>query len=524
MRKRWGVIAAIAAVVLVIAGASAAAWLVRSAEPRLRAELEAWLSERFNSDVTLASLDVDLFPTLRIAGTGLVLRIKDRPDLPPFITIHRWEGRGPFDGFRVRQLDELHLDGVDLQVPPRRSRDLKTLRLRGTKPPAAEPAPAPTTRGVRIDRLVIDAVRITVLPRYADKDAVLWDVQQFVAEPFALDAASPFTATVDTPLPNDRASVLGTVGPWPRRDFDLLPITAHYTFEGDLGAVPGMDGTIQASGDVLGTLERLATTGVASANALRLTSGDGGAMPMTSTYEAVFDGTSGDLFLTRLTTTIGESAFETSGTVLRIRGVRGRHITMRVKTPDAADVSDVLELIVDGERPPMRGRLVLDASLDLPPGPEDVLDRLTAAGSFRLQRARFTSPTVQGKVDELARRGQGRPTDTTIAAVPAEMQGEVDIGRRRMRLRAIRFAVPGASVEAAGTYGLDSERLDFRGIARLDARASRTQRGAKRFLLLPIDPFLRKEGAGTRLVLDIKGTKAEPKLDLDLGASLRGRR
>jgi hypothetical protein len=65
--------------------------------------------------------------------------------------------------------------------------------------------------------------------------------------------------------------------------------------------------------------------------------------------------------------------------------------------------------------------------------------------------------------------------------------------------------------------------LNFRGVARLDARASRTQRGARRLLLLPVDPLLRRDGAGTRLVLDIRGTKTEPKLDLDIGASLRGR-
>jgi hypothetical protein len=328
---------------------------------------------------------------------------------------------------------------------------------------------------------------------------------------------------VDTPLPGDRAQATGTVGPWPRRDFDLLPITAKYTFEGDAGSVPGVQGAIRASGDVLGTLERLATHGVASSPALRLTSADGGALPMTATYEAVFDGTSGDLFLTRLTTTLGQSAFETSGTVLRVRGVRGRHITLAVKTPDQAEVADPLRLLVDGARPPLGGRLVLDASLDLPPGPEDVLDRLTASGAFRLERARFTSASVQGKVDELSRRGQGRPDDTTIAAVPAQMRGQVDIRGRRMTLRAIRFAVPGASLEASGSYRLDTERLNFRGVARLDARASRTQRGARRLLLLPVDPLLRRDGAGTRLVLDIRGTKTEPKLDLDIGASLRGR-
>jgi hypothetical protein len=82
--------------------------------------------------------------------------------------------------------------------------------------------------------------------------------------------------------------------------------------------------------------------------------------------------------------------------------------------------------------------------------------------------------------------------------------------------------VPGVAIDAAGRYGLASQQLDFRGVARLDATVSQTQTGAKRVLLKAIDPMLRKDGAGTRLVVDVAGTREAPRVDLDLGASLRG--
>ena len=66
--------------------------------------------------------------------------------------------------------------------------------------------------------------------------------------------------------------------------------------------------------------------------------------------EAVLDGTNGDLFLTKVVTTLAESVFETSGKVLRVPGKRGRHITLTVKTPARADIGDVMRLLVDGER------------------------------------------------------------------------------------------------------------------------------------------------------------------------------
>ncbi|MGD9906422.1 MAG: hypothetical protein AB7U83_23380 [Vicinamibacterales bacterium] len=522
---KWWTRALVGAACLVVAVAGGATlWLVRTAEPRLRRELEVWLSDRLNSDVALATLSVRVFPTVRLEGTGLVLRIKDRPDLPPFITVERWSGRGVLRGVRARRLDEVRLDGVAITVPPGRKADLRSLRVDGGDAADDGDSGRRRPRSPVVDRLVAAAVTVTVLPRQADRDPVVWDVRDLILEPFSLDDASPFSATVDTPLPRDRARVTGTVGPWPRRDFDRLPLTGEFTFEGDLGGLPGLEGQVHASGSVLGTLERLATHGIASSSALGLTTGGSGRLPMTATFDAAFDGTSGDLFLSTLTTTLGQSAFATSGSVTRQRGVRGRHVHLAVRTPDPVDLADVLRLLVDGGRPPLAGRLRLDATLEMAPGDGDVADRLEVAGTFEVDDATFANRDVQAKVDELARRGQGRPKDPSIAAVAAAMDGQVRLADRQLTLRQIRFAVPGAAIAASGAYGLGDERLRFRGVARLDAGISRTLTGARRVLLRPLDPLFSKGGAGTRLVLDIRGTRDDPEVDIDVGASLRGER
>ena len=517
--KRWQVVLAGATLLVATAVAATSVWYVRTMEPRMRRELELWLSQRLNSDVAVESLTVSLFPTVRFEGTGLVLRIKDRPDLPPFVTVRRWVGTGDLSRLRSRRFSDLRLEGAVITVPPGRSQDLRPLRMAGGR--------GGERRGPRpplFDRLVADAVTITVQPRDADRDPVVWDVRDLEMRDFSLDTAVPFSATVDTPLPADRARVSGTAGPWPRGDFERLPMTGQFTFEGDLAAVAGLDGRISVAGNVLGTLARLATSGTASSPQLGLKAGAAGRLPMAATFDAAFDGTSGDLYISRLTTTLAGAAFETAGRVLRKRGVRGRHVTLSVKTPEDVEVAQLLRLLIDGERPPVSGRLSLEASLDLPPGETDVLDRLAADGTFRVVHARFANDEVQAKVDELSRRGQGRPTDTTISRVGSSMRGQVALRASQLSLRAVHFEVPGVAIDAAGGYGLTSERLSFRGVARLDARMSRTQTGAKRVLLLPLDPLLSKGGAGTRVVLDISGTRNTPAVDVDLGASLRGRR
>ncbi len=519
--KRWQMVLAGATLLVAVAVAATGVWYVRTMEPRMRRELEQWLAQRLNSDVAIESLSVRLYPTVRVEGTGLVLRIKDRPDLPPLVTVRRWTGTGDLLRLRARRFSEVRLEGTVITVPPGRTQDLRALRRGGDDGRRREPqGPRPPL----VDRLVADAVTITVLPRHADRDPVVWDMRDLEMREFSLDAAVPFSATVDTPLPADRARISGTAGPWPSGDFAALPMTGQFTFDGDLAAVAGLDGRISVSGNVLGTLERLATSGTASSPQLGFTAGAAGRLPMTATFDAAFDGTSGDVYLSRLTTTLAGAAFETAGRVLRTRGVRGRHVTLAVKTPADVDVAELLRLLIDGERPPVSGRLMLDAALVLPPGEADVLERLTAEGTFRVTHGRFANAEVQAKVDELSRRGQGRPTDTAISRVGSSMQGRITLRASRLSLRAVHFEVPGVTIDAAGGYGLASERLQFRGVARLDARVSRTQTGARRVLLLPLDPLLSKDGAGTRVVVDISGTRTTPAVDVDLGASLRGRR
>jgi hypothetical protein len=89
-----------------------------------------------------------------------------------------------------------------------------------------------------------------------------------------------------------------------------------------------------------------------------------------------------------------------------------------------------------------------------------------------------------------------------------------------LALRSLSFAVDGAQVRLAGTYGVRSERLDFRGQLRLRASVSQTQTGWKSVVLKVFDPLLRKDGAGTVLPITVSGTRAAPKFGVDVRKAL----
>jgi hypothetical protein len=72
------------------------------------------------------------------------------------------------------------------------------------------------------------------------------------------------------------------------------------------------------------------------------------------------------------------------------------------------------------------------------------------------------------------------------------------------------FTVPGAVARGAGTYDLSNEAIDLRGKLAMLATVSKAAGGIKSLLLMPLDPFLRRMGAGAIVPVRITGTYSHP--------------
>ncbi len=511
--RRWWLVGTAVAVLALVAAATVR-WSGQL-EPRLRDELEAWLSDRLGSDVSIDTVEVTLGPQLHVTGRGLTVRIRHRPDLPPLVTVGSWSGAAHLDRLRIRRFDELRLTDVRITIPPRRLDDMRP----PDRPRGGRPRRPPS---MHIDRLVADHVVLGVMPRDEKREPHVWDIRDLRLDPFSFDAASPFSATVDTPLPDDRAHVTGTAGPWPRGRLHDLPLSGEYVLRGRLDRVPGLHGAIVVRGHALGTLDRLSTVGDATSTSAGLAFPDSAGLPFHARYRALFDATSADVHIERMSVTAGRATVQAEGHVVRARGASGRHIDLHV-TASRAEVGDVLRSLIGGAAP-ATGRVNLDARLDLPPGDADVIDRARLDVRFDLMDARFLAPGVQRALDEMARRGRGQPGGDDGSHAPVRVRGRATLADARVSFTPVDLGVPGASVAGTGWYRLRPGTLGFHGVARLDAKLARTQQGWKRWLLWPVSPLLAKDGAGTRLVLDVRGTRAAPQVDIDLGASLRGRR
>jgi hypothetical protein len=163
----------------------------------------------------------------------------------------------------------------------------------------------------------------------------------------------------------------------------------------------------------------------------------------------------------------------------------------------------------------MEGRIYLKTKIDIPPLTGTVREKLLLDGQFEISDARFLKSSIQDQIDTLSRRGQGQPKNKEIDQVLSGMAGAFNLENEMMTFRSLSFAVPGAGVDLAGSYDLDSEVVDFHGTLKLQAKVSQTMTGWKRWVLKPVDPFFSKQGAGTLLRVQVVGSAKKPEFGRD---------
>lgn len=487
-----------------------AAW---RASPYVRARVVETLAARLDSEVTLESFHVSFWPQPSFVGRGLVIRYHGRTDIPPFVAVRQFSGTTDLSGVLRRRAREVHLEGLEIAVPPQRRDDLPDMRTDG-----------PTDgRGGRtfIDRLVSEDARLSILSKDPAKHPKVFDIFTLEMRDVGLAAPAAFTASLTNPIPFGAVDATGSFGPWRREAPSLTPLEGEYAFKADLGTIRGVAGSLDSVGTFGGVLKRIDATGLATIPDFSLSSVRAAALPLETRFDAVIDGTSGDVFLTTVEARLGASAFTTSGAIVGVEGVRGKRVTLDVQGAGAR-VEDFMRLVVD-ERSPLFGSMRFKARLDLRPGDEDVLEKLWLNGDFALKDAHFASRAVQDKVDELSRRGRGTPTAESVDDVVSDVKGEFALKDGVLTIPVVTFGVTGAQVRMAGTYRLRAGTLDFRGDVQLEAPASKMVTGVKSWLLRPFDSFFREPGVGTRVAIKVGGTKADPKFGIEIGRTLRGK-
>jgi hypothetical protein len=419
---------------------------------------------------------------------------------------------------RVRTI---RLVGMTLTIPPKHERPtLVGKSAEAEEAPKAEAEAVPSgTPSVVIDEIIADGTRLAMMPKDETKAPLIFDILKLKLTDAGPGAAMKYDAVLTNAKPPGLINATGSFGPFVAGEPSRTPLDGDFTFDNaDLGVFKGISGTLSSKGKFHGLLSGMEVEGTTNTPDFRLTMG-GEPVPLKTEYRAIVDGTNGNTLLQPVIATLGTTVFECKGGVVRGREDIGKSVILDVVMKQGK-IDDVLKLTMKGGKPFLTGGVGLKLKFELPPGLGEVADRLLISGDFDLRDANFTSATVQDKIDEFSRRGQGRPKDEAIEEVPTNLKGTFSMANGVVRFSELFFNIPGADVDLKGRYRFANETLAFRGKMRLDAKMSQTQTGWKRILLKPVDPFFSKQGAGTLLSIQIAGSRSNPEFGRDRGIDI----
>jgi hypothetical protein len=486
-------------------------------EPQARALAIRYLEQRFKARVSLEHLQI-LLPKVSfvrlvwrggsgilvgVEGQGLSLRYLGRSDIPPLLTIARFECKVDLGtlGQRHPRVARVSLDDVTIVVPPKRDT------------PSPENDETQSTNGVIIDNLDFSNTRLVVLPKLADRKPLEILLQELHLESAGVGQRMKYQASFSNPRPPGQIKSQGTFGPWQRDEPGNTPLEGDYDFSNaDLGVFKAIAGVLHSSGHFAGTLSAVRVRGEANVPDFRLKS-SGNPVPLETQFDALVDGTNGNTVLQPVHARLLNTLFQTSGGIIKHEANGRRAIDLEVVMPQG-HVEDCLQLAMRG-KPFMSGLIHMEAKISIPPLGGDVKEKLRLDGTYNISRGDFHREGVQNKVDELSRRGQGRPNDQSVENVFSQMSGSFHLEDAVMTFSRLEFVTPGAAVAVHGQYRMAGDVLDFHGTLKLQAKVSQTLAGWKHWLAVPLDPFFEKNGAGTFLKIEIVGSAKSPKFGRD---------
>lgn len=545
--------------VLVVLGA-AAEYVAHNAEPILRRRVIASLQQRFHSPVELDTLHLSVLHGLRVSGGGLrILRLAG-PNVPdaqpqsvaPMLSVKNFEFRSG-----IRQLFEptmrvvtIYVQGMQLDIPPKQQRGSLLANGQTGDDPKRRGQPR---LGLVIDKIVCSDVTLTIETDKPGKQPLVFAIRSVTLRDVGLKKPFLFDALLVNPKPVGDIHSTGHFGPWQDDNPRDSPIDGNYSFtHADLGTIKGIKGMLWSTGNYSGTLGEIGVAGTTDTPDFALDMSDH-PVDLRTEFNATVDGTTGDTRLNSVHATLLHTALQVSGMVIRAssaasgsaskdgsanskggsassndqygipgdssQNIPGHIIDISVAS-DQARIEDLLTLGVKTTPPLMQGPMTLRARLNIPPGHVSVTQKMRIQGTFTIRGATFDNPKWQQTVDKLSMRAQGDPEKANAQdakRVASQMEGIFALANATLTVPKLNYQMPGAQVDLTGKYSLDGKAFDFNGTVRTKATASQMLTGWKSIVAMPLDPLLKKNGAGLEVPITISGTESEPKLGLDLG-------
>ncbi|MGA8026209.1 MAG: AsmA-like C-terminal region-containing protein [Bryobacteraceae bacterium] len=505
---------------LFLCGGTALYFYVKGFNSRARDRVIQALQERFDADVDLKSLDVSLYPKPRAIGEGLSIRHKGWTDPHPLIYIRRFTARTDFDTLidRKNHVTFLRLEGLEIHIPPRGRSVLEQGLEQNHEVASAEPGQDTTSLRFLIDTIVADGTLLEIDPKIEGKPPLRFEIEKLTLQPVGPGQPMLYKASLTNAKPPGLMGSTGRFGPWQRDDPRATAVSGNYNFSNaDLAVFKGISGTLSSTGSYHGVLQHIEVDGTTDTPNFALKRGSE-RVHLATKFHSVVNGTDGDTILDPVDAQFRHSEFICRGGIVHLAGGQGKTVSLDAVTTHAR-MEDILTLVMGTKKPILTGAVDFKTKILIPPGHQEVLDKLNLDGQFALSSAEFTSPKIEQRLQSLSNRARGiskKEEEESPETVASDLYGKFKLEDGLTTFSTLSFSVPGAAIRLAGKYNLRSEQIDMAGQFRMQATLSQTQSGIKHWALKPFDRFFEKNGAGFELPITISGTKAHPEVGTEI--------
>lgn len=489
--------------------------------PKARLRIIQALEQRFDADVDLKSLQISLYPRPKAVGEGLSIRHKGWSDPHPLIVIRRFAAETDYDTLiqRKNHVDLVRLEGLEIHIPPRGRSSLITGTEQNHQVESAQPGQDTTRLSFDIKTIIADGTLLEIEPKVEGSLPLQFNIRKLTLHSVGPGQALVFNAQLRNAKPPGFIASSGKFGPWQKDDPRATAVSGSYNFQNaDLGVFKGITGILSSTGTYRGVLQHIEVDGTTDTPKFALKRG-GEPVHLTTNFHSVVNGTDGDTILDPVDARFLRSEFICRGGVVHQPGPEGKTVSFDTIAPHAR-IEDILHLIIGHGKPILVGAVNFQSKILIPPGHEDVLDKLKLDGQFTLSSAEFTSPKVEQRLLTLSDRARGiskkEESDESPQTIASDLEGRFTLDDGVTSFSVLKFSVPGAAISLAGKYDLRSEKIDMNGTFRMQATLSETQSGIKHWVLKPFDRFFEKDGVGFEAPISVSGTRNNPEIGMDV--------
>src|SRR5205823_1358013 len=251
-----------------------------------------------------------------------------------------------------------------------------------------------------------------------------------------------FSARLTNAKPPGLIESRGSFGPWQKDDPRATAVSGNYTFKNaDLGVFKGIRGILSSTGDYHGVLQHIEVDGNTDTPDFALKRG-GEPVRLTTNFHSIVNGTDGDTILNPVDARFLNSEFICRGGVVHYPGPNGKTVSLDAVAKQAR-IEDILHLVLGKGKPFVVGAVNFNSKILIPPGHEEILDKLKLDGQFALSSAQFTSPKVEQRLETLSDRARGiskkEAEDEPPQTVASDFDGRFKLDRGQISFASLKF-------------------------------------------------------------------------------------